>query len=356
MSSFVQDNLDRFDKIHSDYNNIANSISNLTRTSPDDDLKSKVEMAGSGVESAANLYLEGRKMVHELKSAKLQKGVASALKEAGERNARHLTKNNQLLSRTLDRIKNQGARDKTLSTGIGEPTDREALNESLKQRYQALPEEARPGVVSAVRGDPKFVAKPQTEDEFKSNLAIAKENIEKAEGTPAPGSAPEAPPQAPEAPPTTGQAVSITQTAGEAPRPAESVETTDTDDTALSLQQPRQLSQTVGRISTDDAPASSEGSSGRNLAGGAARTAESEASSAAETAATTAGEETAGGVLDAIPGLDILGLALGAIGGITSAVAGAIPDKQPKAEAPPKQVSIGGNFSQQSVQQGGSTA
>ncbi len=356
MSSFVQDNLDRFDKIHSDYNNIANSISNLTRTSPDDDLKSKVEMAGSGVESAANLYLEGRKMVHELKSAKLQKGVASALKEAGERNARHLTKNNQLLSRTLDRIKNQGARDKTLSTGIGEPTDREALNESLKQRYQALPEEAKPGVVSAVRGDPKFVAKPQSEDDFKSNLSIAKENIEKAEGTPAPGSATPAPPQAPEAPPTAPTpapkpAVGEVQTGGEVPRP-----TADEDP----FSGPRQLSQTVGRVSTDDAPAPSRTSTARTVANGASRELEDDvgdtAARTAATAATTATEEGVGGVLDAIPGLDILGLALGAIGGVTSAVAGAIPDKEPKEAEPPKQVSIGGNFSQQSVQQGGSTA
>ena len=33
--SFVQDNLDRFDKIHSDYNNLANSVGNLINPSKD---------------------------------------------------------------------------------------------------------------------------------------------------------------------------------------------------------------------------------------------------------------------------------------------------------------------------------
>jgi len=366
MSSFIQDNIDRFNKIHADYNNIANSIGNLTKRSPDDDLKSKVETAGSGVESAANLYLEGRKMIHELKGRKLQKGLAGALKEAGQRNAEHLVKNNQLLGDVLDKIKNQGARDSTLSTGGEDNPDRVALNQSLKQRYKALPEDVQARVSKAAREDPRFKATPQTEDELKQNLQVAKENIEKAEGTPAAGTPPRVPQaQAGETPPTAPtpapRAGAIeTQTAGAAPRPAESVESTDTDDTALSLQQPRQLSQSRGRVATDDAPASSEGSAGRNLAGGAARTAESETSSAARTASTVAetseGMETAGGVLDAIPGLDLLGLALGAIGGVTSAVAGAIPDKEPEAPAPKKAPSIGGNFSQQAVEQGGTTA
>jgi len=365
MSSFIQDNIDRFNKIHADYNNIANSIGNLTKRSPDDDLKSKVETAGSGVESAANLYLEGRKMIHELKGRKLQKGLAGALKEAGQRNAEHLVKNNQLLGDVLDKIKNQGARDSTLSTGGEDNPDRVALNQSLKQRYKALPEDVQARVSKAAREDPRFKATPQTEDELKQNLQVAKENIEKAEGTPAPGSAQPAPPQSAEAPPSQpdpapAPRVTETQTAGAAPRPQETVESADTDDTANPLQQPRQLSQSRGRVATDDAPASSEGSAGRNLAGGAARTAESETSSAARTASTVAetseGMETAGGVLDAIPGLDLLGLALGAIGGVTSAVAGAIPDKEPEAPAPKKAPSIGGNFSQQAVEQGGTTA
>lgn len=358
MSSFIQDNIDRFNKIHADYNNIANSIGNLTKRSPDDDLKSKVETAGSGVESAANLYLEGRKMIHELKGRKLQKGLAGALKEAGERNAQHLTKNNQLLGDVLDKIKNQGARDSTLSTGGSDNPDRVALNQSLKQRYKALPQDVQDRISTAARADPRFKATPETEDELKQNLQVAKENIEKAEGTPAPGSAPAAPPQSAEAPPSApapAPRVTETQTAGAAPRPQETVESADTDDTANPLQQPRQLSQSRGRVATDDAPASSEGSAGRNLAGGAARTAESESSTAA-TVATSAGEETAGGILDAIPGLDLIGLALGAIGGVTSAVAGAIPDKEPEAPERPKAMSIGGNFSQQAVEQGGTTA
>ncbi len=115
-----------------------------------------------------------------------------------------------------------------------------------------------------------------------------------------------------------------------------------------------------GRVATDDVPASREGRAGRNVAGGAARTAESEASSAARTAATAAetseGLETTGGILDAIPGLDLVGLALGAIGGITSAVAGAIPDKPAEQPDRPKPLSIGGNFSQEAVEQGGTTA
>ena len=97
MSSFVQDNLDRFNKIQGDYNSIANSIGNLTSRDADNDLKSKIENIGSGVESGANLYMEGRKMIHELKGRKVQKNIADTLREAGDRNAQHLIKNNNTL-------------------------------------------------------------------------------------------------------------------------------------------------------------------------------------------------------------------------------------------------------------------
>ena len=144
------------------------------------------------------------------------------------------------------------------------------------------------------------------------------------------------------------------------PPPKPTIENTaDTDQTAASLQQPRSLGQS-GRVSADDAPASSLESAGRAVGGGAAREVETEAGSgaarAATTAATVGGEEAAGGVLDAIPGLDILGLALGAIGGITSAVAGATPSTPAPAPKLPKAMSIGGNFGQEAVEAGGTTA
>ena len=365
MSSFVQDNLDRFNKIQGDYNNIANSISNLTSRDADNDLKSKIENIGSGVESGANLYLEGRKMIHELRGRKIQKGLVNTLQEAGERNAKHLIKNNNLLSDVMSKLKNQGAVDKNLSTGGGDENSSFNVNRALRARYSNLSQDAQKQVSTAVRGDPRYKASPDTEDDFKQNLSIAKEQIEKAEGTPAAGSPDPAPPQAPapqaaEAPPSAPTPRAIeTQTAGAAPRPAESVESTDTDQTAQSLQQPRQLSQSRGRVATDDAPASSEGSAGRNLASSAARTAESESSTASELASgagETAGLETAGGILDAIPGLDLIGLALGAAGAVSSAVAGALPDKPAEQPERPKAMSIGGNFSQQAVEQGGTTA
>ena len=363
MSSFVQDNLDRFNKIQGDYNNIANSISNLTSRDADNDLKSKIENIGSGVESGANLYLEGRKMIHELRGRKIQKGLVNTLQEAGERNAKHLIKNNNLLSDVMSKLKNQGAVDKNLSTGGGDENSSFNVNRALRARYSNLSQDAQKQVSTAVRGDPRYKASPENEDDFKQNLSIAKEQIEKAEGTPAAGSPDPAPPQAPapqaaEAPPSAPRAIE-TQTAGAAPRPAESVESTDTDQTAQSLQQPRQLSQSRGRVATDDAPASSEGSAGRNLASSAARTAESESSTATELASgagETAGLETAGGILDAIPGLDLIGLALGAAGAVSSAVAGALPDKPAEQPERPKAMSIGGNFSQQAVEQGGTTA
>jgi len=375
MSSFVQDNLDRFNKIQGDYNNIANSISNLTSRDADNDLKSKIENIGSGVESGANLYLEGRKMIHELRGRKIQKGLVNTLQEAGERNAKHLIKNNNLLSDVMSKLKNQGAVDKNISTGGGDENSSFNVNRALKARYSNLSADAKKQVDRGVRADPRYKPKAESEDDFKQNLSIAKEQIEKAEGTPAAGSPDPAPPQAPtsapapapapqaqagEAPPSapTPRAVE-TQTAGAAPRPAETVESTDTDDTAQSLQQPRQISQSRGRVATDDAPASSEGSSGRSLASSAARTAESESSTASELATTggeTAGMETAGGILDAIPGLDLIGLALGAAGAVSSAVAGALPDKPAEQPERPKAMSIGGNFSQQAVEQGGTTA
>lgn len=365
MSSFVQDNLDRFNKIQGDYNNIANSIGNLTKRDGDNDLKSKIENIGSGVESGANLYLEGRKMIHELKGRKVQKNIAATLKEAGDRNAQHLIKNNNLLGDVMNKIKNQGAVDKNLSTGGADSNSSFEVNKALKGRYSNLGADAQQSVSTAVKGDPRYKATPQTEDDFKQNLSIAKEQIEKAEGTPAAGSpapAPlQAPPQAPQAqaPEAAPSApdprpIATTQTAGEATMP-----TADVDP----FSGPRQLSQTVGRVANDDAPASSQGSSGKNLAGGAARTAESESSSTASTASeaaggAAAGEEAAGGVLDAIPGLDLIGLALGAAGAVSSAVAGAVPDQPAEQPEPdrPKPLSIGGNFAQQAVEQGGTTA
>ena len=375
MSSFVQDNLDRFNKIQGDYNNIANSISNLTSRDADNDLKSKIENIGSGVESGANLYMEGRKMIHELRGRNVQKGLVNTLKEAGERNAKHLIKNNNLMSDVMNKLKNQGAVDRNLSTGGGDENSSYNVNKALKGRYSNLSADLKKQVDRGVRGDPRFKAQVQNEDDFKQNLSIAKEQIEKAEGTPAAGSPDPAPPQAPTSAPDPAPAPASTPAPapqaqeGEAPPSApdpaprprpppqtESVESSDTDQTAQSLQEPRTISQSQGRVATDDAPASSEGSAGRNLAGGAARTAESGGSTASEAAAgAAAGEEAAGGVLDAIPGLDILGLALGAIGGITSAVAGAVPDKQEQPDRP-KPMSIGGNFSQQAVEQGGTTA
>lgn len=373
MSSFVQDNLDRFNKIQGDYNNIANSIGNLTRRDADNDLKSKIENIGSGVESGANLYMEGRKMIHELRGRKIQKGLVNTLKEAGERNAQHLIKNNNLLSDVMDKIKNQGAVDKNLSTGGADSNSSFEVNRALRARYSNLGADAKQQVSRAVRGDPRYKATPQTEDDFKQNLSIAKEQIEKAEGTPAAGSPAPAPPQAqapapapapqaqaPEAAPSAPDpapapaprpTVVETQTAGAAPRP-----TAEQDPFSA----PRQLSQSQGRVATDDAPASSQGSSGRNLASSAARTAESEsstASTASEAAGgAAAGEEAAGGILDAIPGLDLIGLALGAAGAVSSAVAGAIPDKPAEQPDRPKPMSIGGNFAQQAVEQGGTTA
>jgi len=363
MSSFVQDNLDRFNKIQGDYNSIANSIGNLTSRDADNDLKSKIENIGSGVESGANLYMEGRKMIHELKGRKVQKNIADTLREAGDRNAKHLIKNNNLLSDVMDKIKNQGAVDRNLSTGGADSNSTFNVNKALRARYSNLGADAKQAVSTAVRGDPRYKATPQTEDDFKQNLSVAKEQIEKAEGVPAAGSPAPAPPQAPapqaQAPEAAPSApdprpIATTQTAGEAPMP-----TADVDP----FSGPRQLSQTVGRVANDDTPASSQGSSGRNLAGGAARTAESESSSTASTASeaaggAAAGEEAAGGVLDAIPGLDLIGLALGAAGAVSSAVAGAVPDQPAEQPEPdrPKPLSIGGNFAQQAVEQGGTTA
>ena len=363
MSSFVQDNLDRFNKIQGDYNSIANSIGNLTSRDADNDLKSKIENIGSGVESGANLYMEGRKMIHELKGRKVQKNIADTLREAGDRNAQHLIKNNNLMSDVMDKIKNQGAVDRNLSTGGADSNSTFNVNKALRARYSNLGADAKQAVSTAVRGDPRYKATPQTEDDFKQNLSVAKEQIEKAEGVPAAGSPAPAPPQAPapqaQAPEAAPSApdprpIATTQTAGEAPMP-----TADVDP----FSGPRQLSQTVGRVANDDTPASSQGSSGRNLAGGAARTAESESSSTASTASeaaggAAAGEEAAGGVLDAIPGLDLIGLALGAAGAVSSAVAGAVPDQPAEQPEPdrPKPLSIGGNFAQQAVEQGGTTA
>tara|TARA_R100000655_G_scaffold101865_1_gene147366 strand:- start:965 stop:2002 length:1038 start_codon:yes stop_codon:yes gene_type:complete len=344
--SFVQDNIDRFNRIHSDYNNIANQIGNLTKRDPDNDLKNKIEAIGSGTESGANLYLEGRKMVHEFKSRKLQKGLQSALKEAGETNAKHMLKNNQLLSDTLDKLRNNTS--SAVETREPEvPTTRAPIPD------RPLPEEANSREARKyLRRVKKLQQKATQSSESQTNDTPAEPQTP-AE-TPSPQVAESATPQPAEAPPSETPTESTPQRARPPPR-EEVPETGGTDESPESLQEPRQISQSRGRTN-NDVPEEDSGSTGRSVGGTLARDAESEGSTIARTAGTTAGLEEAGGVLDAIPGLDILGLALGAIGGITSAVAGAVPDKPEQADKPPKPLQVGGNFANTNIQAGGSTA
>jgi len=342
--SFVQDNIDRFNRIHSDYNNIANQIGNLTKRDPENDLKNKIESVGSGTESAANLYLEGRKMIHDLKSRKLAKGLTSALKEAGENNAKHMLKNNQLLSDTLDKLTNN-------SSSAAETREPEVPTTRPPLPKRDLPEEAFGKQAKKFTKRANQLRQQATQSSESQTTDTPAEPQTPAE-TPSPQVAETPTPQPAEAPPS-----GTTSISRPAPRPTvpESVESTDTDQTAQSLQEPRSLGQTRGRTN-NDVPEEDSGSAGRSLGGTAAREAETDGSTIARTAATTAGEETAGGILDAIPGLDLLGLALGAVGGITSAVAGAVPDKEPEQPKPAKPIQIGGDFATSSVQQGGTTA
>ena len=341
--SFVQDNIDRFNRIHSDYNNIANQIGNLTKRDPENDLKNKIESIGSGTESAANLYLEGRKMVHDLKSRKLARGLTSALKEAGENNAKHMLKNNQLLSDTLDKLTN--------NTSSAAETREPEVPTAPRPK---IPKRDLPAKAFGKEAERFNNRRKQLQDKFDATQSTESQTTDRPAEPQTPAETPSQPtPQPAEAPPSATTQVSTQRARPQIP---DSVESTDTDETARSLQEPRQISQSRGRTN-NDVPEEESGSAGRSVGGSVAREAETEASSAARTAATTAGLEEAGGALDAIPGLDILGLALGAIGGITSAVAGAVPDKKPEEpDKPPKPIQIGGNFAQTNIQAGGSTA
>ena len=100
MSSFVENNLNRFNRIQDQYKTLSQGVGamfNPSMEGRENDLKSKLEYAGNTVESGANLYLEGRKIIHDLKSAKTSRGLLNELKSQGIKNIQHLTKQNKTL-------------------------------------------------------------------------------------------------------------------------------------------------------------------------------------------------------------------------------------------------------------------
>lgn len=351
--SFVQDNLDRFDKIHSDYNNLANSVGNLinpSKDTKDNDVKNTLENLGSSTESAANLYLEGRKFINELKGKKLQKGLVDEVRKQGEKQVAQLLENHNSLKNQL--LRSKGGR-KARRAIQDRPTAQqdEAVTDStpLNRNRAPTPKRDLPAKAFGKEAERFDNRRKQLQGQFDEQQNATQTDDAPAEprpatqpAEPAPSAQPaEAAPSAAEPAPTPTRA-SIPE---RQPIPAED----DTDQTARSLQTPRSLGQEGGRTR---APADLA-DEGNGL--------ESEASNVSRAASTAAevsgGMEEAGGVLDAIPGLDLLGLALGAAGAVTSAVSSAIPDKKPDAPAPPpKQMQIGGDFSTDNVRAGGTTA
>jgi hypothetical protein len=358
MSSFVQDNLDRFQRIQGDYNNIANSIGRLTNSgNKEDDLKSKLELAGSGIESGANLYMEGRRMVHELHSRKLGKDLISELKAQGQRNIDQLKSNNQSLSAQLKRSRPRSVRSSPGGGDQGSSGRRDTgVSEEEVKAPEISPEQLRSDI-QASQARLERLQQPQRVDTDvsaqQSEQPLTLEQISRGEFPERPTPAP----QPAEAPPT-----EMPQPTGDLGRNvAVEQERQDPYIGAKTVSQNAGQDVNQARVAPDDAGAPAKPSAGTaRAAEQGADDMEDAASSAAKTAATTAAEvgteEAAGSALDSIPGLDILGLALNAIGGITAAVGSGLPEKKPEAPEPPKPVSIGGNFAPSVVEAGGTTA
>ncbi len=342
--SIVQDNLDRFDKIHSNYNDLANSINGLvnpSRDTKDNDVKNTLDNLGNATSSTANLYLEGRKLVNEFKGKKLQKGLVDEVRKQGEKQVSQLLENHNSLKNQLLRSRGGKRARKAVRDNVVQSNEPSEPTESLRAPIPKRDTPAKAFGKEAERFDNRA---KQLQSKFDANQTATQTDDTPAEPRPAtqPAPAEEAPtPQPAEAPPS---AVSEPQRARPPPREAVP-EAGGTDESPESLQAPRSLGQESIRTPADVAD---EGngieSEARNI------------SRAASTAAEVGGEETAGGILDAIPGLDLIGLALGAAGAVASATSAAIPDKQPDKPKIPEQMSIGGDFSPSGVQAGGTTA
>jgi len=350
MSSFVQDNLDRFSRIQGDYNNIANSINRLTNSdNKEDDLKSRLELAGGGIESGANIYMEGRRMIHELHSRQLGKDFVSELKRQGAKNIEQLKTNRSSLAEQLKLSKPRSVRSRPGGGDQGTSSVEEStapksitpeqLSSDIKTSQERLDRLSQPTTVDTeVPEAGEILRNPSLAEVSRGEFAEGGGVVDpKITPPPAPG----------EAPP-----------AGDLGRNV-SAPTEDSD--------PYVAARTVstepkGRVAPDDEGSSSVRSSGTATA--AEQSVEDEASTASKTAtraaelgAEAAIEEEVGSALDSIPGADIVGLALNAIGGITAAVGGALPGGKPEeAPKPPKPVSIGGDFSPSVVTAGGTTA
>ena len=342
--SSVQDNLDRFDRIHSDYNNLANSINGLVNPSndtKDNDLKNTLDNFGNATSSTANLYLEGRKLVNEFKGKKLQKGLVDEVRRQGEKQVKQLLENHNSLKNQLLRSRGGKRARKAVQD---RPTVRES--EQTENLRAPTPKRDLPAKAFGKEAERFDNRRKQLQGQFD-----AKQNATQTDDTPAeprpatqPAPAEEAPTAQPAEAPPTAEPAPAPQRARLPPR--ESVpETGGTDESPESLQVPRNLGQESIRTPADVAD---EGTGVESEASNVSR--------AASTAAEVGGMEEAGGVLDGIPGLDLIGLALGAAGAITSAVSSAVPDAKPDKPKPPQQMSIGGDFSPSSVQAGGTTA
>ena len=342
--SIVQDNLDKFDKIHSDYNNLASSISGLVnpnRDTKDNDVKNTLDNLGNATSSTANLYLEGRKLVNEFKGKKLQKGLVDEVKRQGEKQVKQLLQNHNNLKNQLLRSRGGKRARKAVQD---RPTVRET--EQPENLRAPIPKRDTPTKAFGKEAERFDNRAKQLQSKFDANQTATQTDDAPAEPRPAtqPAPAEEAPAAQPaEAAPSADPAPAPQRAR---PPPREAVpETGGTDESPESLQAPRQLGQESIRTPADVAD---EGDGISSEASNVSR--------AASTAAEVGGEETAGGILDAIPGLDLIGLALGAAGAVASATSSAIPEKQPDKPKPPQQMSIGGDFSPSSVQAGGTTA
>jgi len=349
--SIVQDNLDRFDKIHSNYNDLANSVSNLvnpSRDSKDNDVKNTLDNLGNSTSSAANLYLEGRKLVNEFKGKKLQKGLVDEVRKQGEKQVAQLLENHNSLKNRL--LRSRGGRrarkavaDRPTAQQDEAVTDSTPLNRTDRP---PIPKRDTPTKAFGKEAERFDNRAKQLKTKFEANQTATQTDDAPAEPRPATQPAEPAPTAQPaEAAPSAAAPAEPTR-AALPPREAIPAED-DSDQTARSLQQPRSLGQEGGRTRAP-ADLADEGNGIESEASNVSR--------AASTAAEVGGEETAGGILDAIPGLDLIGLALGAAGAVTSAVSSAIPDKPAEAPKPPKPMQIGGDFSPDNVQAGGTTA
>lgn len=350
MSSFVQDNLDRFSRIQGDYNNIANSIGRLTNSdNKEDDLKSRLELAGGGIESGANLYMEGRRMIHDLHSRKLGKDFVSELKRQGEKNIEQLKTNRSSLAEQLKSSKPRSVRSRpgggdqgtssVEETRAPKSITPEQLSSDIKTSQERVDRLSQPSTVDTeVPEAGETLRNPSLAQVSRGEFAEGGGVVDpKITPPPAPG----------EAPPAGDLARNV------------SAPTEDSDPYVAAR---TVSSEPKGRVAPDDEGSSSVPSSGTARA--AEQSVEDEASTASKTAtraaelgAEAATEEEVGSALDTIPGADIVGLALNAIGGITAAVGGALPGGKPEeAPKPPKPVSIGGDFSPSVVTAGGTTA